>query len=103
LRRVYSQLLIRRIELEVGEPTGKGRVLARCKVYEIQGPDPSRTSSAVRCLRDAAATITLELHSGVPVCDKHQSNGWSLFRGNDGWVYGVKLDAEPPTHSKKAP
>jgi len=33
----------------------EGPFVARCKIYEIQGPDPSRTAGALRCHRDAVS------------------------------------------------
>ena len=63
----------------------------RCRVYEIQGSDPSRTAGAVRCHRDADGIRELDgLH--VPICHRHAAHGWSLF-AEDRWVYAIELSA----------
>lgn len=73
--------------------------MARCKVYEIQGPDASRASGAQRCHHDATTKIEVDGHK-ISVCKKHDGGRWTLFRADDGWVYAVDLDA-PPTKNKK--
>jgi hypothetical protein len=73
--------------------------LARCKIYEIQGPDPSKTSGAVRCHRTAVAKIEID-DKDINICKKHQGKGWQHFR-TGGWVYAVDLNAPPPKRRKK--
>jgi hypothetical protein len=68
--------------------------LARCKVYEIQGSDPSRTAGAVRCHRDADGTRELD-GLQVTICRQHAADGWRLF-SEDRWVYAVDLGASGP-------
>ena len=67
-------------------------VMARCKAYEIQGPDPAKTAGAVRCVRDAAVKVKVDGKS-YSVCKKHQGKAWKLFR-KGGWLYAVDLDAK---------
>ena len=66
----------------------------RCRVYEIQGSDPSRTAGAVRCHRDADGTRELD-GLRVPICRRHAADGWSLFT-DERWVYAVDLDGGAP-------
>jgi hypothetical protein len=73
--------------------------LARCKIYEIQGPDPSKTSGAVRCHRTAVAKIEID-DKEINICKKHQGKGWEHFR-TGGWAYAVDLNAEPRKRRKK--
>ncbi len=74
--------------------------MAGCRVYEIQGPDPSRTAGAVRCHRRARATIVVDDRQ-FNICEKHHRSAWSHFLG-DGWLYAIDLVSTPPekpTHS----
>lgn len=73
--------------------------MARCKVYEIEGPDPSKTAGAVRCHRDGVSKVTIDGHD-VMVCKKHRGKNWKLFR-KSGWTYAVDLDADPPKSRKR--
>jgi hypothetical protein len=77
----------------------RGRALARCKVYEIQGPDPARTAGAVRCHRDVHARQEIDGLT-VSVCKRHGHEKWSLF-AKDSWVYAVDLNAPVPKQRKK--
>jgi hypothetical protein len=61
--------------------------VARCKVYEIQGADRASTAGAVRCHRDSVAKVDVD-DKKSPVCKKHRSAEWHLFR-KDGWLYAV--------------
>ncbi|MCU1458898.1 MAG: hypothetical protein JWL73_2990 [Actinomycetia bacterium] len=65
--------------------------MGRCKVYEIEGPDPGETAGAVRCLRDATATIEVG-DKKYPICKKHQATRWRLFK-KKGWLYAVESKA----------
>ncbi len=67
----------------------------RCKVYEIQGPDPVRTAGAVRCHREAVGKEKLG-RLEVPICAKHQSDTWHLFVHDD-WLYAVNPTTKPLT------
>jgi hypothetical protein len=67
-------------------------VMPRCKTYEIKGPDPAKTASAVRCVRDSAGKLKVDGKS-YPVCKKHHGKAWQLFR-KGGWLYAVDLDAK---------
>jgi len=71
---------------------GGGTRVARCKVYEVQGPDPARTAGAVRCHRDVASNVTVN-EKKFPVCKRHHSKGWELFM-QDGWLYAVDRAAK---------
>jgi hypothetical protein len=73
--------------------------VARCKIYEIQGPDPSQTAGAIRCHRDADRKVAIDGRE-VPICKKHRGKAWHLFRAG-GWSYAIDLDAEPPVKGKK--
>jgi hypothetical protein len=73
--------------------------VARCKIYEIQGPDPSQTASAVRCHREATAKIAIDSRE-VPVCKRHRGKEWQAFR-KGGWPYAVNLDADPPKKKRR--
>ena len=73
--------------------------MARCKIYEIQGPDPGQTAGAIRCHRDADRKVAIDGRE-VPICKKHRGKAWHLFRA-EGWPYAVDLDAEPPAKRKK--
>jgi hypothetical protein len=73
--------------------------VARCKIYEIQGPEASQTAGAVRCHRDAVARITVA-ERDVRVCKRHQGDNWRLFL-EDGWVYAVDREAAVPKAKKK--
>lgn len=64
--------------------------MARCKVYEIQGPDAARTAGAARCHRDAAATKLKLDDRKYAVCKRHRGDAWQLFV-KDGWLYAVEL------------
>ncbi len=68
--------------------------MARCKIYEIQGPDPARTAAAVRCHRTADAKVTIG-NRKFDICKKHQGSGWELFE-RGGWLYAVDLNSKPP-------
>jgi hypothetical protein len=68
--------------------------MARCKVYEIQGSDASRTASAVRCHRDAVKKVKVD-GKEYPICKKHRGVRWHLFT-KDGWAYAVDLEADHP-------
>ena len=73
--------------------------MARCKVYEIQGPDPAQMAGAVRCHRDAVATIEID-NQTFKICEEHQGEAWELFL-SDGWSYAVDLDAKPTKKAKR--
>jgi hypothetical protein len=73
--------------------------MARCKLYEIPGPDAARTASAVRCHREATSQVTVDGKT-VRACEKHRAKKWTPFM-RDGWVYVVDLAAEPPKRSSK--
>jgi hypothetical protein len=64
--------------------------VARCKVYEIQGPDAARTAGATRCHRDATATKLKLDDRKYPVCKQHRSDKWELFV-KGGWLYAIEL------------
>ena len=64
--------------------------MARCKVYEIQGPDAARTAGAVRCHREATSTKMKLDDRKYPVCKRHRGTAWHLFV-NDGWLYAIGL------------
>jgi hypothetical protein len=72
----------------------------RCKVYEVQGPDPSRTAGARRCVREATERAVVASRD-VAVCERHDSPPWKLFEGKDGWVYAVNRNADTPAEKKK--
>ena len=75
--------------------------MSRCKVYEVQGPDPSRTASAQRCHRDATGSAVVGTRV-VAVCTRHDEKPWELFLGSDQWLYAVNVRAEvPPAQNKK--
>jgi len=69
--------------------------MARCQVYEIQGPDPSRTAAAVRCHRPSVAEISLDDRS-FRICKHHQAKRWERFV-TGGWLYAVDLASAPIT------
>jgi hypothetical protein len=73
--------------------------VARCKVYEIQGPDPAQTASAVRCHREAVGKVKIDARE-FPICKKHRADDWQLFR-KGGWPYAVNLDSSPPKKKRK--
>lgn len=73
--------------------------MARCKIYEIQGPDPSKTAGAVRCHRTAVAKLEID-DKEINICKKHQGKAWQHFRSG-GWVYAVDLSAQPRKRHKK--
>jgi hypothetical protein len=66
--------------------------MARCKAYEIQGPNPAKTASAERCARESAGKLKVDGKS-FPVCKKHHAKAWDLFM-KDGWLYAVNLNAK---------
>jgi hypothetical protein len=74
--------------------------VARCKIYEIQGPDPSRTAGAVRCHREAVDKITIDDHK-FNICKKHAGKGWAHFVA-DGWPYAVDIKAPPVKKKRKS-
>jgi hypothetical protein len=65
--------------------------VARCKVYELQGPDPSRTAGAVRCTRDAVRRHEID-GKKFPICKHHDRKKWDLFV-KDSWLYAVDLNS----------
>jgi hypothetical protein len=69
--------------------------MARCKAYEIQGPQANKKASAVRCVRDAAGKEVVDGRS-FPVCKKHRGKAWTLFVA-DGWLYAIQLDVKKLT------
>ena len=71
--------------------------MARCKIYEIQGPDPSKPAGAVRCHRTAVAKVEID-DKEINICKKHQGKAWQHFR-TGGWAYAVNLNA--PTRKRK--
>jgi hypothetical protein len=73
--------------------------LARCKAYEVKGPDPSRTSAAERCAREAVAKSVINGKT-YAICKRHQGGRWRLFV-DGGWLYAVDLRAEPVLKRKK--
>jgi hypothetical protein len=75
-------------------------VVARCKVYEVQGPDRSHPASAHRCRRDATELAIVD-HRVVSVCAKHDHEPWELFVGADQWLYALNPNADPMTEKKK--
>ena len=66
-----------------------------CKVYEIRGPDRSRTAGAVRCHRDADSTVTIDNRT-FPLCSAHDGPRWHKFLEGP-WLYAVDPSAEPST------
>jgi hypothetical protein len=76
----------------------RGACVARCKVYEIQGPDPRKTDGAVRCHRDAHGETTVD-GTGYPICRHHSHKRWQLFTKNR-WLYAIDLNAEAPKRPK---
>jgi hypothetical protein len=66
--------------------------MARCNVYVIQGPDPAKTASVVRCVRDSAGKLKVDGKS-YPVRKKHHGKDWNLFK-KGGWLYVVDLDTK---------
>jgi hypothetical protein len=73
--------------------------VARCKAYEIQGPDPGKTAGAVRCHRDAHSAAAVD-GTDYPICRHHSHRRWELFV-KDRWLYAVDLNAEKPKREKK--
>jgi hypothetical protein len=75
--------------------------VARCKVYEVQGPDPGRTAGAVRCHRDAHGATAVDGRD-YAICRHHSHRRWELFV-KDRWLYAVDLNAEAqrPKKTKK--
>ena len=73
--------------------------MARCKAYEIQGPDPKRTSRAERCTRDAVAEAVIAGKT-YRICKRHQGPKWQLFV-DGGWLYAVDLKSEPVKKKRK--
>ena len=73
--------------------------MARCKVYEIQGPDDPRTAGAVRCDREAVTTIEVD-NQTFKICEEHQGEVWDLFLG-DASSFAVDLDAKPTKKTKR--
>ena len=73
--------------------------MARCKVYEIQGPDPSRTAGAVRCHRDSDGTREVDKQT-FPICSYHDKKRWQVFV-KDRWLYAVDLTAPEPKKKKQ--
>jgi hypothetical protein len=67
--------------------------VARCKVYEIKGPDPQRTSGAERCVRDVAGEAVIDGRK-YRICKHHQDSRWELFV-DGGWLYAVDPEAKP--------
>ena len=69
--------------------------MARCKAYEIEGPNPANTSSAVRWHRDAGGKVQVDEKS-LPICKRHRGEAWYLFIRiiRDGWLYAVNVDAK---------
>ena len=83
--------------------TLRGVVVSRCKVYEIQGPDASRTSSAQRCHWDATGLAVVGTRV-VAVCARHDGEPWELwelFGGKGGWLYAVNVAADVPAEKNK--
>jgi hypothetical protein len=74
--------------------------VSRCKVYEVQGPDPSRTASARRCIREAT-DLAVVGRRVIAVCKQHERKPWELFEGKDSWVYAVDPTAATPSDNKK--
>jgi hypothetical protein len=74
--------------------------VSRCKVYEVQGPDPSRTASARRCVREATDLAVVGSRV-IAVCKQHERKPWQLFEGNDSWVYAVDPTSDAPSDKKK--
>jgi hypothetical protein len=64
-----------------------------CKGYEIPGPDRSRTASAIRCLRDAEAALTIEGRT-FALCGEHFSSRWEKFVEGS-WLFLVDPEREP--------
>jgi hypothetical protein len=73
-------------------PTTRLPPVARCKTYEIQGPNPAKTAGAVRCTRDSSGKLAVDGKT-FPVCKKHHDKTWTLFV-KDGWLYSVNLNAK---------
>jgi hypothetical protein len=66
--------------------------VARCKVYEIRGPDPSRTAGALRCTRDVVRRRRLD-GKKFPLCKHHDRKKWGLFV-RESWLYAVDLNSK---------
>jgi hypothetical protein len=74
----------------------------RCKAYAIRGPDRSRTSGAVRCLRDAHSSVTIESRT-FPLCSAHDEGNWKKFL-EDSWLYVIDVTSEPiHSHQRDVP
>jgi hypothetical protein len=73
--------------------------VSRCKVYEVQGPDLSRTAGARRCVREATERAVVASRV-VAVCERHDGPPWELFEGKGGWVYAVNRNADTPSEKK---
>jgi hypothetical protein len=73
--------------------------VARCKVYEIQGPDPGRTAGAVRCHRNSHGDIGVDGKT-YPICRDHSHKQWEFFV-KDRWLYAVDLNAPAPKRHKR--
>ncbi len=73
--------------------------MARCKVYEIRGPDAKRTGGAERCVREAGDEVVLEGRR-FRTCEHHRKKRWDLFV-DGGWLYTVDPKAEPVKKHKK--
>jgi hypothetical protein len=73
--------------------------MARCKVYEIQGPDPKRTARAERCTRDAAGDAVIDSQK-YRVCKRHGGSRWRLFV-EGGWLYAVNPNAAEKKRTAK--
>ena len=73
--------------------------MARCKVYEIKGPDAKRTGGAERCTRDAVSKTSMDGRS-YPTCKRHQGSAWKLFV-KGGWLYALDPKAEPVAKGKR--
>jgi hypothetical protein len=73
--------------------------MARCKLYEIKGPDETHTWSAERCVRDATGDVVIDGRK-FRVCKRHQGSRWQLFV-TGGWLYAVDPHAEPVKRRKK--
>jgi hypothetical protein len=73
--------------------------MARCKLYEIKGPDARRTAGAERCVRESTGDVVIDGRR-YRLCNRHQESRWERFV-EDGWLYGVDPKSEPLTKRKK--
>lgn len=73
--------------------------MARCKVYEIKGPDSKRIAGAERCVNEAASEVAMKVRR-FRVCQRHQKDRWRLFV-EGGWFYAVDPKSDPTKKRKR--